>query len=89
MQSYNEMVALFILYVYLSAFIDVAYLLVKIHDSERREKRDLKQQKNTLKGIYIKLNQRLSLIPDNSTNFQPIINLTSQIKVRNCRNNKQ
>ena len=52
MQSYNEMVALFILYVYLSAFIDVAYLLVKIHDSERREKRDLKEQNNSLNGIY-------------------------------------
>ena len=64
MQSYNEMVALFILYVYLSAFIDVAYLLVKIHNSERREKRDLKEQNNSLKGIYKTFKQRLSLITD-------------------------
>ena len=58
MQFYNEIVSLFILYVYLPTFIDVTYFLVKIYDSEKREKRDLKEQNNTLKGIYIKLKQR-------------------------------
>ena len=61
MQFYIEIIALFILSVYLSTFVDVACLSIKIHDNERREKRDLNKQNNTLKGIYIKLKQRQSL----------------------------
>ena len=64
MQFCNEIVELFKLFVYLSAFIDVAYLMVKIHDNERREKNDLKEQNNTLKGIYIKLKHIQSLTQD-------------------------
>ena len=64
MQFYIEIIALFILSVYLSTFIDVACLSIKIDDNERREQRDLKEENNTLNGIYIKLKQRQSLTSD-------------------------